>query len=199
MSVPVERYITPAEYLEAERDAFEKSEYFNGRIYAMPGSSANHNRLASNAIFLLMEQLAARPCDVFSSDMRVKVEANGLYTYPDVSVVCDEPQIERIAGVETLLNPAVLIEILSEVLSESTAQYDRGTKWLLYRDLPTLRHYVLIGQDEYRVEHYARQPDGRWLFSEARGVEESIELESIGCRLPLDRLYARVKFEREQA
>jgi Uma2 family endonuclease len=189
MSIRLPSAITPEEYLAAERDAETKSEYSNGQVFAMAGASPDHNRLAFDAGVLLSTQLETRPCEVFGSDLRVKVEATGLYTYPDVSVVCGEPQFEEIAQVQTLVNPTVLIK----VLSPSTAQYDRGTKWLHYRALPSLRDYVLISQDEYRVEHYTRQPDGRWLFAEARGLTETIDLPTIGCRLSLDRLYARVR------
>jgi Uma2 family endonuclease len=195
MSVPVERYVTPEEYLAAEREAETKSEYFNGQVVARPSVSLNHARLASSVRFLLGTQLASGPCEGFGSDMRVKVEASASYVYPDVSVVCGELQLEEIAEVETLLNPTVIVE----VLSNSTVQYHLGIKWLHYRELPSLQDYVLVSQDECRVEHYARQLDGRWLFSEARGLDEAIELESVGCRLPLDRLYARVKIERGQA
>src|SRR5262245_52147414 len=99
MSVPVERYITPEEYLASEREAFEKSEYFEGKIYAMAGTGFDHNTLVSDVQYILRTQLEAQPCYVMGSDMRVKVEANGLYTYPDVSVVCGEPQLEKIVGV----------------------------------------------------------------------------------------------------
>ena len=146
--------LTPEEYLARERRAETKSEYLRGEVFAMAGASRAHNLIASNAAGELRQQLRDRPCEVYPSDMRVKVSPSGLYTYPDVTVVCGEPQFED-AEVDTLLNPKVLVE----VLSPSTADYDRGGKFTHYRRLPSLQEYVLISQDRPLVEHYvARLP-----------------------------------------
>jgi Uma2 family endonuclease len=182
-----ERWITPEEYLEAERRAEEKSEYFDGEIYAMSGASLRHNRLVANLVGTLHSQLRGGPCAALPSDMRVRVPATGLYTYPDVSVVCGEPQLED-AHMDILLNPVVLIE----VLSESTEGYDRGRKFEHYRRIASLQEYVLVSQKQPRVEGYRRQGEREWLLTEAVGLEESVELPSVRCVLSLAEVYERV-------
>ena len=145
-------FLTPEEYLAKERKALNKSEYRDGRIYAMPGASREHNLITGNAFAELHFQMRNRVCEVYPSDMRVKVSAAGLYTYPDVIVVCDEPHFDD-SYFDMLLNPTVLIE----VLSPSTAAYDRGEKFRRYQYLDSLCEYVLISQDSVCVEHYLRQ------------------------------------------
>jgi Uma2 family endonuclease len=178
---------SPEEYLALEREADFKSEYFDGEVFAMSGASEHHNLIAANVIRELGNQLKRRPCKVYPSDMRVKVSATGLYTYPDVVVVCGEAAFDD-AQRDTLVNPTVLVE----VLSGSTEAYDRGKKAEHYRRLPSLQAYVLVAQHEPQLEHYARQPDGRWLLSEAHGLEASIDLPSIQCTLELAEVYDKV-------
>ncbi|MGH7467657.1 MAG: Uma2 family endonuclease [Longimicrobiales bacterium] len=178
--------ITPAEYLEAERRAETKSEYLAGQVYAMTGASMRHNLIVANLVSSLHAQLKGRLCSVLPSDMRLHVPT-GLYTYPDVTVVCGTPQLED-EHLDTLLNPTLLIE----VLSDSTERYDRGRKAEHYRRIESLVEYLLIGQHEARIERYRRQGDREWVLSEAIGVDEQIELSSINCVLTLRDVYDRV-------
>ena len=189
MSRPAEQFITAADYLALERQAETKSEYLNGHIYAMGGASRSHNRITVNLTAVLHAQLKRKPCEPFSGDMRVKVNPTGLYTYPDVVVVCGEPRFED-AQVDTLLNPTVIIE----VLSDSTEAYDRGGKFAHYRALESLNDYLLVAQDQPRIEHYQRQPDGRWLYSATDGLDAQVEISTIGCVLHLAEVYERVAF-----
>ena len=186
-SVPKLRF-TPEEYLELERKAEYKSEYLDGEIFAMAGARREHNLIVSNVIASLHSQLRGRACETYPSDMRVKVTATGLRTYPDVVVVCGEPHFEDENG-DTLLNPTLLVE----VLASTTEAYDRGEKFAHYRLLESLAEYVLIAQDRCRVERFTRQPDGQWLLSEARDLGEAIALPSVGSQLTLAEVYERVK------
>ena len=181
-------FLTPEEYLTKERKASTKSEYRNGQIYAMPGASHEHNVIMGNTFAELHIQLRDRTCIVYPSDMRVKISSTGRYTYPDVVVVCDEPQFED-SHFDTLLNPTVLIE----VLSPSTAAYDRGDKFAAYQKLDSLCEYVLISQDRVCVEHYLRQ-DQEWDLTEFRSLNDVFHLVSIDCELALQAIYAKVQF-----
>jgi Uma2 family endonuclease len=180
--------LTPEEYLTLEREAEYKSEYFDGEVFAMAGASARHVLIVTNVVRELGTQLRRRPCTVYSSDLRVRVSETGLYTYPDVVVVCGTPQWADDQQ-DTLLNPTLLVE----VLSESTKDYDRGGKFEHYRTLQSLIEYVLIAQDKTHVEHFVRQPDNRWILSETNSVEDTIHLSSIGCKLELAEIYDKVE------
>lgn len=186
--------LTPQEYLARERCAETKSEYLRGEVFAMSGASRQHNLIAVNTSRELSQQLRQRECEVYQADMRVKISATGLYTYPDVTVACGKPEFED-AHVDTLLNPTVLVE----VLSPSTADYDRGGKFTHYRRLPSLREYVLISQDRPLVEHYVRQGEDEWLLTEYRSLEQSLQLPSVDCQLPLVEIYFKVSFPPEGA
>ena len=190
-NIGAQAIFTPEEYLARERKALDKSEYRDGRIYAMPGASREHNLIAVNVTGEFYIQLRTRSCEVYPSDMRVKVSAAGLYTYPDVIVVCDEPRFDD-THFDTLLNPTVLIE----VLSPSTAAYDRGEKFASYQKLDSLCEYVLISQDRVRVEHYLRQGQ-TWDLTEFRSLDDVFSLVSIGCELSLQAIYAKVQFSQE--
>jgi Uma2 family endonuclease len=187
MSTQSKTFITPEEYLERERKAEYKSEYYNGEIFAMPGVSRWHDRINVPLYGLIGQHLRGGKCEVFSSSMRVSVEASGLYSYPDLSVACGEALFAD-SYVDTLMNPILLVEILSP----STEAYDRGRKAIMYRKIPSLHELLLISQDSYEVELYRRQPDEAWSFLEASGLEASIELTSIGYTLRLSELYERV-------
>jgi Uma2 family endonuclease len=184
---PKTTYLTPEEYLSIERKAEYKSDYFDGEIFAMTGASREHNLITGNINGELRRQLKGKPCEVYSNDMRVRVPAARLYTYPDVVVVCGEPIFED-DYVDTLLNPTLIVE----VLSRSTESYDRGRKSVYYRTIDSLAEYLLVEQDEYRVEQYLKQTDGRWLLSEETSLESSIELASVECKLALSEVYDRV-------
>jgi Uma2 family endonuclease len=184
---------TPEHYLALERQARHRSEYVNGSILAMAGASRQHNLITGNVFGELRAQLRGRPCEAYINDMRVKVSATGLYTYPDVAALCDEPHFED-SHVDTLLNPSVIVE----VLSESTEAYDRGEKFAHYRRLESLRDYVLIAQNKVRVEHYVRQGD-QWVLSEADALSSTVHLSSIGCTIVLRDIYERVEFPSNEA
>jgi Uma2 family endonuclease len=181
--------LTPTEYLHWEREQETRHEYYQGEIFAMTGASRAHNLICLNIGAQLHAQTRDRPCEIYLSDMRVQVAATGLYTYPDIVALCEPPQFED-AAVDTLLNPALIVEILSE----STEPYDRGIKFTHYRNLASLNHYLLVSQNECRVEHYLRQPDNRWLLSEYRDPSDRIPLADLDCHLTLDRMYERVAF-----
>jgi Uma2 family endonuclease len=187
MSSQAQKHYTPEEYLALERQAQCKSEYYAGEIFAMAGASRWHNLIVTNVLRELSTQLKGRPCTTYPSDMRVKVNPTGLYSYPDVTVVCGEAQFEDNQQ-DTLLNPTLIVE----VLSESTEAYDRGGKFAHYRKLASLMEYVLIAQTKPHIEHYVRQPDNRWLLAEADSLHDSIHLPSIDCHLALAEVYDKV-------
>jgi Uma2 family endonuclease len=177
---------TPEEYLALERQAEHRSEYVNGHIYATTGASTAHNYIAGNIYTALRGRLRGRPCRSFIGDMRVKVAPTGMYTYPDVVALCGEPRLED-AHIDTLLNPAVIVE----VLSPSTERYDRGEKFAHYRRLPSLQEYVLVAQDRARVEHYARQGE-QWVLTALEGLEATLPLPALDCAIPLEDIYELV-------
>ncbi|MBI1258949.1 MAG: Uma2 family endonuclease [Chloroflexi bacterium] len=185
---------TVEEYLAMERASEEKHEFLDGEIYLMSGASENHNLIVGVTVGIFYNQLRKRPCSFYPSDMRVKVKDTGLYTYPDITIVCGTPEIESMDQ-DTLLNPTVIIE----VLSPSTESYDRGKKFQHYRELDSLQEYILIAQDQARIERYLRQPSGEWLLTDAVGLEAVIELPSIECTLALADVYEKVSFEPGEA
>jgi Uma2 family endonuclease len=193
MSSQRKTHLSSEEYLALERKAETRSEYLDGDMVAMSGGSREHNLIVTNFIRELSAQLKGRPCEVFSNDMRVKVSPTGLYTYPDVVVVCGEPQFED-ANVDTLMNPTVLVE----VLSDSTESYDRGVKFGHYRKVESLIEYLLVAQHEYRIEQYVRQPEGPWVRSDVRGLTSTLNLPSIQCAIPMAEIYDRVTVIRGQ-
>jgi len=192
MSALEKTYITPEQYLEWERHAEFKSEYYGGEIFAMAGASEAHNLIAGNIFALLWTQMRGRPCKTYASDMRVQVPRTNLYTYPDVTVVCGPVQFSDTKQ-DSVRNPSVIFE----VLSPSTEDYDRGEKFALYRNCPTLSDYLLVSQERMRVEHHHRLGDGTWVMSEAVGLKAQIKLESISCELRLADVYERVEASTE--
>ena len=186
-SAAAHTHLTPEEYLAFERKATTKHEYLNGQIVAMSGASFAHNFLTMNTANQLYNQLIGGECQVATSDMRVKVTQIDSYFYPDVVVVCGESRAED-DTFDTLLNPTVVVE----VLSPSTKTYDRGEKFEHYQQIASLKEYVLISQDKIRVEHYHRQETG-WMQTEFRGLEDVLSLLSIGCELRLQDVYRRVE------
>jgi len=187
-NVQTQPIYTPEAYLVLERDATTKSEYVDGEIFAMSGASRRHTQITFNLAVEMGPQLKGRPCGAYISDMRVKVSPTGMYTYPDMVVVCGREQFEE-GKVDTLLNPTVIIE----VLSPSTEGYDRGAKFAHYRRLESLQEYLLVTQDEVHLEHYVRQADGRWLLSEANRLQDEIHLPAIDCRLSLAEVYDKTE------
>ena len=192
MSLPARRLFSDDEYLWLERAARHRSELINGEIYAMSGASLPHNVITVNVAGELRQRLKGKPCQAMASDLRVQISATGAYVYPDVVVVCDEPVLRPDGHLDTLTNPTLVVE----VLSSSTEAYDRDEKAAHYRRLSSLREYVLVAQDRPHVEVYRRRGDGgaEWVLSEADGVNETIQLASIGCDLALAEVYDRITF-----
>lgn len=181
--------IAPEEYLFLERQSETKHEYFDGEIFAMAGASRRHCKLSANLMRIIGNKLHETKCNVYSNDFRVKIKETGLYTYPDIIITCGKEILEDQVK-DTLLNPLVLIEILSP----STERYDRGRKFTHYRQIESLRNYVLISQEEPRIEVFQRQPNDQWLLSEKSGLENSIEIPAINYLLSLMEVYDKVDF-----
>lgn len=179
------------QYLALEEDAEYRSQFYFGEIFAMAGASRRHNVASTNATASIHSQLKGRKREVYQNDMRVKVHPD-FYTYPDIVIVCGEPQIERRNG-DNLLNPTVLIE----VLSPSTEKFDRGDKFRFYRLMPSVKEYVLVSQDRVNVEHYFRQEDNSWLFTAINEVDAPLELPSVGCILQIADIYDKVDLSEE--
>lgn len=183
-------YLQPEEYLEIERKADYKSEYSKGEMFALAGSTKEHNIILVNIIQGLANQLSDRPCQVYTNDIRLKVQPSGLYTYPDLIVVCGEQKFED-DKFDTLLNPTLIVEILSD----STEAYDRGIKFENYRLLESLKEFVIVSQKHMKIEKFKRQPDGKWLLIEAGKPEQAMDLESINCSLKLKDVYKNIEFK----
>lgn len=181
-------HLTPDEYLALERAAPAKSEYLRGEVYAMARASEAHNLISFNLQGQLYLQLRGRPCKSYARDMRVHIPDTTLYTYLDITVVCGEARFDDDQR-DTLLNPTLLIEILSP----STEAYDRGEKFAHYRRLPSLQEYLLVAQDKARVEQYIRQADGSWRYASFEGLDASLTLPSIGVTLLLADIYERLE------
>jgi Uma2 family endonuclease len=179
--------LSEEEYLRLERESEIRHEYLAGEIVAMVGASKDHNRIVTSTSFALYAQLRRRPCDLFANDMRVRVSTGGLYAYPDLTVVCGEPLFFE-EDSNTLLNPTVIIE----VLSPSTEGYDRGRKFQHYRGLRSLKEYLLISQDTYHIDHFVRHGEIGWLLTEYDGPATTLNLASIDCTLPLADVYEKV-------
>ncbi len=188
MSAQSPSYYTPEEYLALERAAEYKSEYLDGEIFAMSGASARHNVITLNIARRLGNELEERPCEIYVNDMRVRVATSGLYTYPDVAAVCG-PREFADDQQDTLLNPTVIFE----VLSPSTERYDRGQKFAHYWRLQALTDYVLVAQDQIRVEHFQRQGDG-WFVTAFTALNATLQLPSLGTDLPMTAIYKNVEF-----
>jgi Uma2 family endonuclease len=190
MSTQAVPYLTPEQYLEIERAADFRSEYLAGAMYVMAGALRNYGRIVGNAFALLHGQLEGRQCEPAMADQRLAVPSHHLITYPDVFVTCGPDQYFDDRR-DTLADATLIIE----VLSVSTRNYDRREKFFFYRSLPSFCEYLLIAQDRVLVEHHIRRPDGSWLMREYTALSAEIELTSIGCRLRLEAVYARVEFE----
>ncbi|HEY0005134.1 MAG TPA: Uma2 family endonuclease [Pyrinomonadaceae bacterium] len=184
MTSQPETFLTPEEYLAFEREAEYKSEYFDGIMYAMSGASLAHNTIVANVIIELGPQLRGRPCRVLPSDMKVRLPDSRKFFYPDVSVVCGEPQFHD-ERTDVILNPVLIIE----VLSESTEGFDRGKKFQAYQQLDSLREYILISQERQVIEQYVRQTRESWTYTATVGLESSVQLPSIECTLSLKAVY----------
>jgi Uma2 family endonuclease len=182
-------FLTPEEYLEKERRAEFRSEYLAGEVFAMSGGTRYHGRIVTNAVGELRERLRKRSCNVYGTDLRVHIPATGLYTYPDIVVTCGKEEFLD-DQFDTLLNPLLIIE----VLSPSTADYDRGGKFFHYRSIPFFGEYLTIAQDQVLVEHWIRQSDHSWLFADHARSDETILLKTLNVELNVSALYEKVEF-----
>ncbi len=182
---PKQKHLTPEEYLAIEREAEYKSEYIDGVMYSMAGGSPKHSLVGVNVSTELNVQLKSSPCRVFNSDQKVRVPSKRKYLYPDVTVVCSEPQYD---DSDVLLNPLLIVE----VLSDSTAGYDRNRKFLFYQEIESFSEYLLISQDEPVVEHYVKQPNDSWIYTTTKGLDQNVRLTTVDCRLELRDIYAKV-------
>jgi Uma2 family endonuclease len=179
--------LTPEEYLEIERKAETKSEYFQGEMFAMAGGTPRHGWIIGNVTGGLWQRLRGKPCRVSPGDVRLRVSPTGLYTYPDVMVICGDPQYADDRK-DTILNPVLIVE----VLSESTRDYDRGQKFEHYRTLASVKDYLTIAQDKPHVEQWSRTEEGRWQLTELDQPGQTMELTSVGCALPLSEVYYQI-------
>ncbi|MBC6700487.1 Uma2 family endonuclease [Hymenobacter puniceus] len=182
-------HVSPEEYLEAERKAEHKHEYWNGDIRAMSGASFAHNQICMNLGAELYLQLKGKSCTVVGSDQRVQVLSETTFVYPDLTVVCGPREFQDKMKPDTLLNPTLLVE----VLSASTKSNDRGDKFFLYRQIPSLRQYLLLDSQTIHAELHTRDELGRWILTETSDRTTILELDSITCRVPLTDLYTGVE------
>jgi Uma2 family endonuclease len=177
-------YMSPEQYLEMERAANEKHEYYKGEVYAMSGAAIPHNDIAYNIIRLTIPFLHGKGCKLYGSDFRIHIPENSLFTYPDFSIVCGKAETSDVYS-DNLTNPAVIIEILSK----STKDYDRGTKFGMYRSIKTLKEYILIDSTSSCVEIYKRQADNSWQFTEFKNLTDTFYVSTIGLTLFLKDVY----------
>lgn len=181
-------FVSEVAYLEEERKALNKSEYYKGEIFAMAGATKEHNKIVASIILAIGQNLNGKSCSFFPSDLRIHNTENSLYTYPDVTIVCGEEEYAD-EEFDTLLNPTVLFE----VLSPSTEDYDRGTKFKLYRSIPSLKNYILISSTEYAAEIYTRIENDEWRLHTAKEKDAHIHISAIDFNLPLKDIYAQVE------
>jgi len=194
MATPQARlFVSAEEYLRREREAEERHEFDNGRIYAMAGESPNHSRVCFSLAAIVSAQLKGKTCEGFSPNMKIGISAAGRFVYPDLSVVCGKPSFHD-AHQDVLTNPKVIIE----VLSPSTEKRDRTTKFFAYEQIESLTDYLLVSQDRPLVEHFTRQQGGQWLYTAYKDLSASAYLSSIDCQLPLAEIYERVEFPPEE-
>ena len=184
------RYFTPEEYLAFELKAEYKSQYVAGEIYAMAGAQPEHVEITDNLTGAFRTRFKNRTCRSYSADLRVRVSSGDLWTYPDLSVICEEPRFDTSSGPRSLLNPQVIFG----VLSPSTEAFDRGEKFSRYQRLESLVDYVLVSSEQMRVEHFVRQGDGSWQYKEYHQPDDRLPLVSVACELPLAEIYERVAF-----
>lgn len=181
---------TLAQYLATETATKVKHEYFRGEVFAMVGGTPRHALIATNFTGEARQRLGRKSCIAYGSDLRIKVDDSGLYTYPDASIICGELKLDEEIP-NTVLNPTVLVE----VLSESTESYDRGKKSDHYRRIASLQTLVLISQDRPLVEWFSRHEPGGWILRDAREMDQSLVLDSVGISIPLSELYRNVQFD----
>ncbi|HEX8128751.1 MAG TPA: Uma2 family endonuclease [Pyrinomonadaceae bacterium] len=189
-SQPSHKY-TLEEYFALELGSEEKYEFWNGEVFCMSGASLAHNQIARNIGTKLDTELRGRGCQSFPADLRVKVPAYPPYRYPDLTALCGQPEVERMGGLDMLVNPALIIE----VLSSSTEAFDRGDKFTYYKSIASFSEYILVAQHRPHVSQFVRQENGVWSFMEFNDVAESVRCASVPCVLTLNEIYRDVVFE----
>ena len=182
-------YVSPEDYLRLEREAEFKHEYFEGEIRAMAGAKYAHNRICANLTIEIGSQLRGKSCAVVGSDQRLQILSGRAYVYPDLTVVCGAPEFNEKKPLDTLLNPTLLVE----VLSPSTGSHDRGEKFMYYRQIPSLRQYLILDSQSVHAELYSLDELGRWVLTETRDLGAVLDLSSIGCQVPLAEVYSGVE------
>lgn len=187
--VPKFNYISTEEYLAEERAALEKHEYYKGEVFAMSGASLEHNIISRNMMVFVGGKLKGKACQPFGSNLRIHIPPNTLFTYPDLTIFCDKPVLTD-NSFDTALNPVVIIEILSP----STRNYDMGIKFMLYRDIETLKEYILIDSEAVYVQKHLRQPDNSWVLTEIKKIQEALHIHTIELSIPLTEIYEGVSF-----
>ncbi len=190
MTAAPNRKHTVEEYIELLKNSDERFEYFDGNIVSMAGGKAEHSDIASNVIYSLRNKLKGRACRVNGGDLAIKTIKAWPFRYPDVSVVCGDRVLEKMQGVDLLINPLLIVE----VLSSSTAEYDREGKFLAYQAIESFREYLLISRERAHVIQYVRQPNGKWLRTDIIGLESEVSLESLDVMLSLQEIYEMVEF-----
>ena len=183
-------HVSPEDYLRLEREAEFKHEYFQGEIRAMAGAGYAHNLICANLTGMLYSQLRGKNCSVVGSDQRLQIMSGSAFAYPDLTVVCGKPEFNEEKKPDTLLNPTLLVE----VLSPTTSQYDRSEKFMLYRQMPSLRQYLTLDAQATHAELHTLDDLGRWVLTETRALSAVLDLSSIGCQVPLAEVYAGVTF-----
>jgi len=186
---------TVEEYYDLEENEVYKSEFFGGEIFAMAGGSPEHSLIIANLLGELRQRLKGKTCTPYDGNLRVKIPATGLVTYPDASVFCKKLELDpKDKRQQTAINPTIVFE----VLSKSTESYDRGKKAENYRQLESLKAYVLVSQISPHIEIYERHGDGFWFLTEAKGLDQELPIKSLGLKLPLAEVYDRMKFGKQK-
>jgi Uma2 family endonuclease len=178
------------EYIELEKSTNEKFEFWNGNVWSMSGATTSHNRIVRNLNTEVDLQLREKGCEVFPSDMRIKVPAYSPYRYPDLTALCGKAEIENLKGLDLLVNPQLIVE----VLSESTEAFDRGDKFSFYKSIESFTEYLLVAQHRPHVSQFIKHGDGFWMNLEFNDLSETVELKSVPCRLALTSIYRGINF-----
>jgi Uma2 family endonuclease len=187
MAAPIIKYYSEHDYLDFERNSQERHEFYKGEIFAMSGASYEDNVIEDNLRLIIGTSLKGKSCRSFGSNLRIHIPRNSLYTYPDIMILCGEPKFQD-QKFDTVLNPAVLIEILSP----STANYDRGAKFDLYREIDSLKEYILIDSTNYHCVHYNRNADNTWTLWETKNVNEDLLINAVNLKISLSEVYAGI-------
>ncbi len=191
MSTQLKQQYTLEEYFALELSSEEKYEFWNGEVFCMSGASLAHNQITRNTGTTLDAQLRERGCQMFPADLRIKVPVYPPYRYPDLTALCGQPKIEKIGGLDMLVNPTLIVE----VLSPSTEAFDRGDKFTYYKSIASFNEYLLIAQHRPHVSQFIKQDNGIWTFMEFNALTDKVQCASVPCLLALSGIYRDVSFE----